>query len=77
MDLGQVLSRRNMKYDYKKGIKKGTPASIGAVISVKLGASMGLDPTASIVVGGMVSNFAWDWFKRVVLAKWFKKSSLP
>lgn len=60
-------------YRYLKGAKKGIPASIGAALTVKLDAKMGLDPTMAILLGGWLTNFVWDIIKRKFLVKWFGK----
>ena len=57
-------------YSYIKGAKKGIPASVGAAAAVVLGKKLGLDETSSILIGGWVSNFVYDWFKRVVVKKY-------
>jgi len=59
-----------VKYNHLKGVKKGGPAACGAAIAVHFGYLIGLGPTESVLIGGVIANYVWDILKRTVWKKY-------
>lgn len=59
------------KNSIKKNAKKGIVPAIGGAIGAWLSSKLGSDPVSTTAASCAVISAGWDFFKRVVIKKYF------